>query len=94
MDCLTSLIFTCLLNGTYVTAGLEAQVRASDWEGRWCKTTWCRGPMGVLRLGTRIDLSSTIDLDIGLTHTSFVNTAQDGGTESAYLTLTWRPFRK
>lgn len=94
MDCLTSLILTCLMQGTYVSAGVEYQLHKSYYEGRWCRYEWCDGPMGVLRLGTRLELSRKVELDVGLTHTSFINTIHDGGEEAAYLTLTWRPFRR
>lgn len=93
MDCLTILI-TCLLQGTYISAGIEQPWRQGYDEGRWCMGEWCSGPMGVVKLGTRIELPRSIDADLGLTHSSFLNTNRDQGVHTAYLQLTWRPFRR
>ena len=84
------------MQGTYLSAGLESQFRAGENEGRWCGTRWCTGPMGVIRLGSRIELTRSLDLDLGLTHTSYPNmtTRREQGVEAAFVTVTWRPFRR
>lgn len=98
MDCLT-LILSCLLQNTYVTAGIESQFQAGDHEGRWCYTRWCTGPMGVLKIGTQLNLTRNFDADLGIVHSSYLSVnrnfdnTREQGVESVYLTLTWRPFR-
>lgn len=104
MDCLSSLsqlILTCLIQGTYLSAGIEAELDRPAHEGRWCGTAarrwpdngYCTGSMGVISLGSQLELTRAFDLDLGFTHSSFINTRRDAGVETAYLTITWRPFR-
>lgn len=95
MNCLLQLLAVCMLDpgNVYITAGLETQIARPQNEGRWCATRWCSGPMGMMRLGVKVDVTSNLQLDYGLLHTSFVNTTRDRGVESAYFNLTWRPFR-
>lgn len=72
------------VNGNYVT-GKHSQ-------GYWCGEHWCRGPLMDVRLGFQGAVSDTIELDLGVRHTSFAM-EDDRGRESVYVSLTWRPFR-
>lgn len=54
---------------------------------------WCTGPLGMFRIGTKLEVTREISLDFGLSHTSFINTNKDRGEESMYLSLTWKPFK-
>lgn len=96
MDCLINLVAFCLLDPSkvYVRAEMYAPTHASQFEGRWCKNHWCRGPMGVLRLGIEIDITRELQLDVGYQHQSDIQDFHDRGEESPYLSLTWRPWRR
>lgn len=93
MNCIWSLISSCLLNGTYVSAGLESQFHASQFDRFYCNGRVCSGAKAVFRLGTAVELTPKLKLDVGVMHQSFANTRRDYGVESAYLNLRWRPFR-
>lgn len=86
----------CLMNmmgnNVYVTGELQSYVQKPAHEGAWCNNGWC-GKMGELRIGTKLDLTHAITLDLGILHRSSITTTQDRGIESLYLSATWRPFR-
>lgn len=94
MSCLTLwCLMTTMGHNVYATGELQTQIQKPQFEGRWCQTRWCTGPMGTLRIGTKIDVTREITLDLGVLHSSYVNTNKDRGIESAYMSMTWRPFR-
>lgn len=103
MTCLTAMLLTCLFqpSNLYVTAGLEAELNHPSDEriARPCyHTGWCMKPrnsgaVGTLRIGMAAEITDSITLDYGLEHRSLVNTNRDRGQESAYVSVTWRPFR-
>lgn len=94
MSCALLFASVCLIDPSnlYATAGLSDQLRADPDEGRWCDDHFCRGPMAELKIGMTVEVSPKIQFDYGLRHTSFIND-NDRGEESAYLSVTWRPFR-
>lgn len=94
MECLFSLLASCLLSNVYVTTEVQANVTTTPWQGYWCGNEWCRGPIGVVRLGTTLDLTPRMRMDFGAMHSSFISTSNDHGRESLYLSVTWHPFRK
>lgn len=96
MTCLLHLLTACLFDpsGVYIKAELDTTLRRGQYELTWCGKDWCSGPRGVLRLGMAAPLTRHLELDYGLVHTSYVNTTQDQGDESAYVSVTWRPFRR
>lgn len=71
-------------NATHITAKRS--------EGYWCDSHWCRGPLMEARVGFQGSVSRTLELDIGLRHQSFA-LEDDRGRESAYVSVTWRPWR-
>lgn len=92
MNCL--LAIACLLapDNLYVTGQLFAPITHQYREGAWCRNHWCEGPMADLRIGMRAPLTSAMELDFGIRHVSFVSES-DRGHESAYVSVTWRPWR-
>lgn len=94
MDCLSALLLTCLTQNVYITTEIQSQMQKPTYEGRWCATRWCTGPLGVVRLGTQLNLTTGLTIDLGVVHTSYIATTKDRGEESAYLSLTYRPFAK
>jgi hypothetical protein len=102
MSCLLALSLSCLFDpaNVYVSAGLESQftnrepVRVVEcYETAYCARPAFTGPMGVLRLGVKADLTTNLTLDYGIAHRSYVNTNRDNGFEVVFVELTWRPFR-
>jgi hypothetical protein len=96
MDCLT---LTCLItlfspSNLYVTGQVLAPLSDSrpHNEGMWCNKGWCRGPVGEMRVGFRAELTTTIEIDLGVAHRSYIADG-DRGYEAAFASLTWRPFR-
>lgn len=95
MTCLSALILTCLFDpaNLYVTGQLQVAITQANYGRRWCVTDWCNDKVAELRLGMRAPLSSHVELDYGVLHRSFYDTRIDRGEESAYVSVTWRPFR-
>lgn len=101
MNCLINLLALCVFDPSqvYVRADLDfalnrPQAKTNDGEfneGYWCKDRWCSGPRAVIRLGAKIELND-FTLDYGLAHSSFL-AEDDRGQESAYVGVTWRPWR-
>lgn len=99
MDCLT---LTCLMalsglfqpSNLYVTGQVFTPLNDSREhnEGMWCSKGWCRGPIGEMRIGFRSELTTTLEIDLGITHRSYIADG-DRGYEAAYASVTWRPFR-
>ncbi len=96
MTCLT---LTCLMalfspSNLYVTGQLYSPLNDQQrhYEGAWCTRRFCRGPVGELRMGFRAELTDSLEIDLGLTHRSYVQEG-DRGQEYAFASLTWRPFR-
>ena len=93
MNCLLSLIASCLLQGSYVSAGLESQFHASQFDRFHCNGRICSGTKAVFAIGVTIDLTKRLELDLGVMHESFANTRRDYGIESAFIKMKWSPFR-
>lgn len=93
MECLTLL---CLMSqmghNVYATASMQSYIQRPAHEGAWCMTSWCSGPQGELKIGTKLDLTRAITLDLGVLHRSSIDTNRDRGIESLYVSLTWKPF--
>jgi hypothetical protein len=94
MNCL---LIVCLLfdpSNLYVTGQVFAPLDNSrdQNEGMWCNKGWCRGPIGEMRIGFRSAVTDSLELDLGVYHRSYIADG-DRGYESAYASLTWRPFK-
>ncbi len=96
MECATLI---CLMNlfqpqNLYVTGQIFTPLNnaQSDWEGAWCTKRFCRGPVGELRIGLKAPVTRTLELDLGITHRSYIQEG-DRGQESLYAAVTWRPWR-
>ena len=94
MSCALTWLSVCLIDpsNAYLTVGVSSQLQADPDEGRWCADHYCRGPLGELRIGMRVEISPRFELDYGLRHTSFIKD-NDRGEESFYASVTWRPFK-
>jgi hypothetical protein len=96
MDCLINLAALCLFDPSHVYVRAETLTPISnahkEYEGDWCRTRWCSGPLGVVRLGVHAPVTRTLTLDYGWQHSSRINTMRDRGYESLFLSITWRPF--
>lgn len=99
MSCLIHLAALCLFDPSsiYVTGGLDFSLNkartASYSEGAWCDTDWCKGPRSQLRIGMNTKLTREWSADWGVLHTSYIAERYDRGDESAFVTLTWRPWK-
>lgn len=95
MDCLINLVAFCLLDPSkvYVTGELQQVVSHDHTEGRWCSTQWCRGPMGVLRIGTSIDVTRSLEVNLGFIHQSDI-TINDQGDNGWFANVTWHPLAR
>lgn len=89
MNCL---LLRCILEGLYLTGGITAPITHASYEGAWCGSHYCKGPLGIARIGSEIDLSRSLTLDAGVEHVSYIQ-EDDRGEERITITLTWRPFR-
>jgi hypothetical protein len=85
----------CAMNAgnIYVRAEAQQVVERPTFEGRWCETRWCEGPLGDIRVGINTDLTREIEIDLGIGHSSYVGTTSDRGVEYVFTNLTWRPFK-
>lgn len=98
MSCLTALSLACLFqpDQLYVTGSVLKPVTEGRVDSAVCNSHgarhWCRGVMGELKIGMRIELTPRFDLDYGVRHSSFL-TENDRGDESAFLSVSWRPLR-
>ena len=77
IDCLLSIASLCLFDpsGAYLTGEVAGpRVGMSSGEYAWCGHVArpCRGPMGILRAGMKVDLTRNITIDYGLMHSSFI----------------------
>lgn len=100
MECLINIVAFCLLNtsNVYVTGDVDFASRPRQfanglWEGRWCENRFCQGPIGTIRIGVQVPVSSTLILEYGFKHQSFI-LEDDRGEESLFVSGTWRPWRK
>ncbi len=103
MECLIHLLALCVFDPSqvYVTAGLESAFHDGDrtvLAQRCYGTSYCvkgrpDGPVGTIRLGAQIEFRSGLTIDYGIAHRSYAIWNRDHGTESAFVQLTWRPFR-
>ena len=86
-------LLLCLLStdALYVTTALYSPTANQTYEGAWCDTHWCRGAVGELKLGLRAEVYLGLELDVGVRHVSYIEEG-DRGSESAYVSVTWRPF--
>lgn len=99
MNCILMWLSTCIIDPSniYLTAGLyDNDIHKA--EGSWCSNKergwFCRGPMAELKLGTVIDVTQTISLDVGVMHRSFPMEKEDYGSTGPYISMTYRPWRK
>ena len=105
MECLINLMALCIFDpsNVYITADIEqSRIRrdssvaaypgATLYEGAWCYTRFCRGPIGTLKLGVTMPLSREWTMEYGFKHRSFI-LEPDQGSESFYVSATWRTFR-
>ena len=94
MNCLINLLSLCVFDpsGVYLAANAYAIANQEPFAGHWCTDHRCKGPIGELKLGVRVDLTQNFELHYGLRHESFI-LEKDRGEESAFVGLTWRPFR-
>ena len=95
MNCLTAFVLSCLFepSNLYLTGQVQFALDQANYGRRWCRTDWCNDKVAELRIGMVVELSSSFQVDYGLLHRSFYDTPNDKGEESAFLSLTWRPFR-
>lgn len=93
MECL--LAIACLFNSSnlYVSGDLYTQVSNRDYGRRWCFNRPCYGTLAELRIGMKVDITPSMQIDYGLRHTSFPD-ENDRGEESAFLGFTYRPFAR
>lgn len=103
MDCLIHLLALCVFDpsNVYVTAGIESQITnrepvrvVSCYEVAYCTRPAYKGPLGTLKLGVILPVTSQVSIDYGFAHRSYLNTNRDNGLEVAFVELTWRPFAK
>lgn len=96
MPCLTALTLACLFNadGLYLTGQLQVAIDQANYGRRRCDTDWCNDKIAELRLGMAVPITRTLELNYGVLHRSFYDTSYDKGEESAFLSVTWRPFRR
>lgn len=101
MNCLLQLVALCVFapSNVYVRTELNFAITDShqtigQWgEGEWCRTRWCSGPTGLIRLGVVAPVSNSLTFEYGVMHSSRINTDTDRGYESVFASVTWRPFR-
>lgn len=105
MSCLLLWASVCLIDPSniYLTGGLEAPLNHPSNEriaepcygaDTWCLSKPNGGAVGTLRLGNVIEVSSEFTIDYGFAHRSLINTNKDRGQEFAYISVTYRPFRR
>lgn len=85
----------CLAN-LYVSGqiekGQEVRQLSQGAEGTWCQDHICSGPVGVLTLGMRVNVTRSLTLEYGILHKSYI-TEGDRGYEVPFAKLEWRPFQ-
>lgn len=102
MDCLINLLSLCVFDpsNVYLTAGIESQLTNKDpvrlekcYQVAYCARPAYQGPLGTLKLGVDVQVTTKLELSYGFAHRSYLETNRDDGFEVAFLELKWRPFR-
>lgn len=100
MNCILMWLSTCIIDpsNVYLTAGLSDhqngrydQAICTNKQGWWHR---CRGPLADLKIGTVIEISGSVSLDVGYFHRSFIQESNDEGTNGFSVSMTYRPWRK
>lgn len=101
------LTIICLTN-LYVSAEVQAaqpvvktnayelrqmgDIRPELFEGPWCADHYCKGPVGEMRVGLRLELPERWRAEVGVVHRSYI-TEGDRGYEVPFIKIEWRPFK-
>lgn len=94
MNCLLALFAACLFDPSHLSIEAGSHWQVGGQFSYYLAEGTYQGAIGELKISMDVPVTSTLEIRYGLVHRSYLETNSDRGDESAFLGLTWKPFRR